>query len=124
MAEKEFSKPEKKNNHRVKTRYLLIIAIICLSFSVAFVLRAYPIKYGFYLNEFDPFFDYRATSYIVDNGIDAYFKWHDFMSWYPEGRDIPATSQSGLHITAAVLYQIFGMNSSLMDFTIWFPVIV
>ncbi|MBA3977102.1 MAG: peptidylprolyl isomerase [Nitrosopumilus sp.] len=123
MAEKEFLRSE-KNNHRVKTRYLLVIAIICLSFSIAFVLRAYPIKYGFYLNEFDPFFDYRATNYIVDNGIDAYFKWHDFMSWYPEGRDIPGTSQSGLHITAAVLYQIFGMNSSLMDFTIWFPVII
>ena len=117
MAEKEFSRSE-KNNHRVKTRYLLIIAIICLSFSIAFVLRAYPIKYGFYLNEFDPFFDYRATNYIVDNGLDAYFKWHDSMSWYPEGRDIPGTSQSGLHITEADLYQIFGMNSSLMDFTI------
>ena len=98
MAEKEFLKPE-KNNHRVKTRYLLVIAIICLSFSIAFVLRAYPIKYGFYLNEFDPFFDYRATNYIVDNGIEAYFKWHDFMLWYRERRDIPGSSQSGLHIT-------------------------
>jgi dolichyl-diphosphooligosaccharide--protein glycosyltransferase len=111
-------------NRGIKTKYLLIIAIICLSFSVAFILRAYPIKYGFYLNEFDPFFDYRATNYIVNNGIDAYFKWHDYMSWYPEGRDIPGTSQSGLHITAAVLYQIFGMNLSLLDFTIWFPVIL
>src|SRR3712207_8646541 len=52
------------------------------------------------LNEFDPFFDYRATQYIVDNGIEAYFKWHDNMSWYPDGRDIPSTSQSGLHLTA------------------------
>src|ERR1044072_9104181 len=72
----------------IKTKYLLVIVIICLSFSVAFMLRAYPIKYGFYLNEFDPFFDFRATQYIVDNGINAYFNWHDYMSWYPEGRDI------------------------------------
>jgi dolichyl-diphosphooligosaccharide--protein glycosyltransferase len=122
MAEKEFLKPEKK--HNVKIKYLLIIAILCLSFSVAFILRSYPIKYGFTLNEFDPFFDYRATQYIVDNGIGAYFKWHDNMSWYPDGRDIPSTSQSGLHLTAAILYQVFGMNSSLMDFTIWFPVII
>ncbi|MBA3751111.1 MAG: hypothetical protein H0X03_09530, partial [Nitrosopumilus sp.] len=122
MAGIEFLKSG--NNRGIKTKYLLIIAIICLSFSVAFILRAYPIKYGFYLNEFDPFFDYRATNYIVENGIDAYFKWHDYMSWYPEGRQIPETSQSGLHITAAVLYQIFGMDLSLMDFTIWFPVII
>jgi dolichyl-diphosphooligosaccharide---protein glycosyltransferase len=108
----------------IKTKYLLVIVIICLSFSVAFMLRAYPIKYGFYLNEFDPFFDFRATQYIVDNGINAYFNWHDHMSWYPEGRDIATTSQSGLHITAAVLYQIFGMGLPLLDFTIWFPVII
>jgi dolichyl-diphosphooligosaccharide--protein glycosyltransferase len=108
----------------IKTKYLLVVVIICLSFSVAFMLRAYPIKYGFYLNEFDPFFDFRATQYIVDNGINAYFNWHDYMSWYPEGRDIATTSQSGLHITAAVLYQIFGMGLPLLDFTIWFPVII
>jgi dolichyl-diphosphooligosaccharide--protein glycosyltransferase len=46
------------------------------------------------------------------------------MSWYPEGRNVAATSQSGLHITAAYLYKIFGMNLSLMDFVIWFPVVI
>src|SRR3978361_463090 len=111
-------------NQGVKTKYLLIIAILCLSFSVAFILSAYPIKYGSYLNEFDPFFDFRATQYVVDHGINAYFKWHDTMSWYPEGRDVATTSQSGLHITAAVLYKIFGHNTSLIDFVIWFPVVI
>lgn len=122
MAAKEFTTVGKK--HSNKTKYLIVIAILCLSFSVAFILRAYPIKYGFYLNEFDPFFDYRATQYIVNHGIESYFNWHDYMSWYPEGRDIAGTSQSGLHITAAILYEIFGMNMSLMDFTIWFPVVI
>ena len=56
--------------------------------------------------------------------MDAYLQWHDYKSWYPEGREIAETSQSGLHITAAVLYKIFGMNMSLMDFTIWFPVVI
>ncbi len=121
MAGIEFLKSEK---NRKITKYLLIIAVLCLAFSIAFILRAYPIKYGFYLNEFDPFFDYRATEYIVNNGIGAYFDWHDYKSWYPDGRDIAGTSQSGLHITAAILYQVFGLNMSLMDFTIWFPVII
>lgn len=117
----EFFKSEK--NKKI-TKYLLIIAVLCLAFSIAFMLRAYPIKYGFYLNEFDPFFDYRATEYIVNNGIVAYFDWHDYKSWYPDGRDIAGTSQSGLHLTAAILYQIFGLNITLMDFTIWFPVVI
>ncbi len=124
MSEKTFLKVGKGENQGVKIKYLLIIAILCLSFSVAFILRAYPIKYGSYLNEFDPFFDFRATQYIVDHGIGAYFQWHDNMSWYPEGRDVAATSQSGLHITAAVLYKIFGFNMSLLDFVIWFPVVI
>ncbi|WP_415310661.1 peptidylprolyl isomerase [Candidatus Nitrosocosmicus sp. FF01] len=121
MAGIEFFKSER---NRKITKYLLIIAVLCLAFSIAFILRAYPIKYGFYLNEFDPFFDYRATEYIVNNGVVAYFDWHDYKSWYPDGRDIAGTSQSGLHLTAATLYQIFGLNMTLMDFTIWFPVVI
>ena len=49
-----------------------------------------------------------ATQYIVDNGIPAYFEWNDSLSWYPIGRDVSATSQVMLHLTAATTYSIFG----------------
>ena len=111
-------------NYKFNVRHLLIIAILAIAFSTAFIMRSFPIKYGYYLNEFDPYFDYRATKYIVDNGLEAYLKWHDNMSWYPDGRDIPKTSQVGLHVTAAYLYKIFGGNSSVLDFTIIFPVVI
>ncbi|MDQ3835711.1 MAG: glycosyltransferase family 39 protein [Thermoproteota archaeon] len=107
-----------------QTRHLLVIAVLALAFSSALIMRFYPSKYGYYLNEFDPYFDYRATKYIVDNGLDAYWQWHDTMSWYPEGRNVPGTSQAVLHITAAYLYQAFGRGMSLMDFTIAFPAIM
>jgi dolichyl-diphosphooligosaccharide--protein glycosyltransferase len=107
-----------------QTRHLLIVAVLALAFSVAVIMRMYPAKYGMYLNEFDPYFDYRAVQFILDNGLDAYWQWHDTMSWYPEGRDIPATSQSGLHVTAAIMYQMFGGGGDLMDFTIMFPVVI
>ena len=107
-----------------QTKHLLVIAVLALAFSCALIMRFYPIKYGYYLNEFDPYFDYRATKFIVDNGLNAYWQWHDTMSWYPEGRDVPGTSQSVLHITAAYLYQVFGGSMSLMDFTIAFPAIM
>lgn len=107
-----------------QTRHLLVIAVLALAFTSALIMRFYPVKYGFYLNEFDPYFDYRATKFIIDNGLDAYWQWHDTMSWYPEGRAIPETSQTGLHITTAILYSMFGGGSDLLDFTIVFPAVI
>jgi len=105
-------------------RYLLIIGILVLCFSLSFMLRVLPLEYGFELTEFDPFFNYRATEFMVENGFPAYFEWHDDLTWHPYGRDISTTSQVMLHTTAATLYQIFGMGSSLYDFTIMFPVVI
>lgn len=87
------------------------------------MIRSQAADYGIELNEFDPFFNYRATKFIVDNGIGEYISWHDQMSWYPMGRDVSATSQEMLHITAAILYQIFGGGLSLYEFVIWLPVV-
>ena len=110
-------------NFDLKLNHLLIIGILSLAFTVSFLLRAQPADYGFELNEFDPFFNYRATQYIVDNGIPAYFEWNDDQSWYPNGRDVSSSSQVTLHLTAAVTYWIFGGGIDLYDFTILFPAI-
>jgi len=107
----------------LKLRHLLIIGILSLSFSISFLVRSQAADYGWELNEFDPFFNYRATQYVIDNGIPAYFEWNDDLSWYPIGRDVSQTSQVVLHITAAVTYWIFGGGMELYDFTILFPVI-
>ena len=107
-----------------KLNHLVIIGVLILAFSISFLIRSQPVQYGFELNEFDPFFNFRATEYIVENGFFEYFQWHDDKSWYPEGRNISATSQVMLHSTAAITYQIFAGNSSLYDFTILFPAII
>ncbi len=86
------------------------------------MLRSAPAEFGYELNEFDPFFNYRATSFIVENGYFEYLDWHDDKSWYPNGRDV-SNSQSMLHLTAATTYQIFGGSTDLYDFTIIFPVV-
>ena len=87
------------------------------------MVRSQAADYGFQLNEFDPFFNFRATQYLLDHGVNAYVHWHDNMSWYPNGRDVYSTSQVPLHFTDAFLYKIFGGGTSLYDFTIIFPVI-
>jgi len=107
-----------------KLNYLIIIGVLVLAFSTSMLIRSQPIEYGFELNEFDPFFNYRATEYIVENGLSEYFEWHDEKSWYPNGRDISHSSQFMLHTTAAITYQIFGGNSSLYDYTILFPAVI
>ena len=107
-----------------RLQHLLIIGILALAVSTSALLRAQPAEYGFALHEFDPFFNYRATEFIVDNGYSAYFEWHDDKSWHPIGRDVSATSQVMLHLSTATLYNIFGGNSSVYDFTVMFPLVI
>ncbi|AFS79950.1 dolichyl-diphosphooligosaccharide--protein glycotransferase [Candidatus Nitrosopumilus koreensis AR1] len=110
-------------NFDFKLSHLLIIGILALSFSISFLVRSQPAEWGWELNEFDPFFNYRATEYLVNNGVDAYFQWDDELSWYPHGRNVSETSQVALHLTAATTYWVFGAGGNLYDFTILFPVI-
>ena len=110
-------------NFDFKLNHLLIIGILSLAFSTSFLIRSQPANFGWELNEFDPFFNYRATEYIVNNGFDAYFQWNDELSWYPHGRDVSSNAQVMLHLTAAITYTIFTESIDLYDFTILFPVI-
>jgi len=114
----------KSDKFTLKLNHLVIIGVLVLAFSTSMLIRSQPIEYGFQLNEFDPFFNFRATEYIVENGLIEYFKWHDDKSWYPQGRDISKSSQVMLHATAAITYQIFESNLSLYDYTILFPAII
>ena len=123
-----------------KLNHIAIIGVLVLAFSISFLIRSQPADYGNELMEFDPFFNFRATEYIIENGLSEYFQWHDTKSWYlPEdmgtgvdgtgkpgisGRNVSGTSQTVLHITAAITYQIFGGNSTLYDFTILFPAVI
>jgi len=124
----------------VKLNHFVIIGVLVLAFSISFLIRSQPADYGYELMEFDPFFNFRATEYIVENGFAEYFQWHDDKSWYlppdsngngvhdkldaQSGRNVSATSQVMLHTTAAITYQLFGGNSSLYDFTILFPAVI
>ena len=107
-----------------RLQHLLVIGVLILSVSISMLIRSTPLIYGFELFEFDPFFNFRATEYILENGYDAYFQWIDEKSWHPFGRDVSENSQVTLHISASIFYQLFGSNSSLYDFVIVFPLVV
>ena len=106
-------------------RALLVVGVLALAVSASLAMRSLPVaQHGYDLHEFDPFFNYRATEFMVENGLAEYMEWHDELSWYGHGRDISATSQVMLHATAAGAYAAFGAGSDLYDFAVMFPVVV
>ena len=111
-------------NFDFRLQHLLIIGILTLSVSIGMLIRGTPASFGSELFEFDPFFNYRATDFILNNGTQEYFNWIDEKSWHPYGRNISETSQVTLHMTAAILYQLFGFGTSLYNFTILFPLVI
>jgi len=110
-------------NFDFRLQHLLVIGVLVLSVSISMMIRSTPASYGFELFEFDPWFNYRATEYILENGTDAYFNWIDEKSWHPFGRNVSETSQVTLHLTAASLYPIFNFGSTVYDFTILLPLV-
>ena len=107
----------------LQINHILIISVLILSFSISFLLRSAPIEYGWELHEFDPFFNYRAAEFLVNNGLEKYLEWNDSLSWYPAGRDVSSNSQVMLHVTTALSYWIFGGNGDLYSFAIIFPAV-
>ena len=126
--------------------------VLSIVFSIAVLIRAYAAKYGFYLNEFDPYYDYYAAQHIVNlfhsqglyaalfanppncgptvytacHNMQGYFYWHDIQTWYPVGRNVAATSQGGLQVFGALsfllVHDIFGVPITLYDWLVILPV--
>ena len=90
-----------------RAQHLLVLGILVLTFSLSVIIRAGPLNFDTQLFEYDPFFNFRATEYLIENGYENYFTWHDEKAWYPFGRDVSDTSQVTLHFAAAFLYQVF-----------------
>ena len=123
---------------------LVYASLLTLILFLAFTVRLLPLRWGFYLSEFDPHWHYRLTKHMVDKGLLTWASgWsmadpsRDMMSWYPWGRDIAGTSFPGLALTAAFFYQIanalglsFTFSSNVLvsdpvyNFCVIFPVIM
>ncbi len=117
----------------VSSRTILLTLALVAVFSIALSLRICPARYGYYLNEYDPYFDYYATNHLVEwvkakglAGFAEYFMWRDYSMWFPEGRNVATSSQVGLHFAGAILYliatEIFNIQMSLYDFLVILPV--
>ena len=112
---------------RLSRTTALWVSALALALAVGIFLRVLPLRWGAYLNEYDPFFFFRNTEYIAKNGFSAWFSWHDTMSWYPMGRDVPHTTYMGNPFSAVVIYWILnavGARVSVFDTAFYFPVFI
>ena len=77
--------------------YCLCVLVVV---SMAYHIRLYAINtYGRVIHEFDPWFNFRATKYLADNGLYEFFHWFDHMSWYPLGRPVGTTIYPGMQVS-------------------------
>jgi dolichyl-diphosphooligosaccharide--protein glycosyltransferase len=83
-------------------------------------------EYGRIIHEFDPWFNFRATQYLAENGWKKFSTWFDYMSWYPLGRPVGSTIYPGMQITAVTLWKVinvfrpFSLNDTCVFFPAWF----
>ena len=90
----------------------LILGAICI---LAFMCRLFSVvRYESVIHEFDPWFNFRTTRYLVAEGFYNFHNWFDEGSWYPLGRFIGGTLYPGLMWTAAAGYHFL----HLLHFTV------
>jgi dolichyl-diphosphooligosaccharide--protein glycosyltransferase len=122
---------------RIKVSHgsIITFSALMLILFIAFVVRIFPMRWeiqtgSMHLSEFDPYFQYRFTEYIVKNGFISWAwptQWVDTYRWYPDGINVARTGYPGLPFTAAFLYNIvsaLGANIDLMDFCAFLPAIM
>jgi dolichyl-diphosphooligosaccharide--protein glycosyltransferase len=87
------------------TRTLLRVIILLLIAAAAIASRLFSvIRFESIIHEFDPWFNFRATKYLVANGFDKFWDWFDDRTWHPLGRVTGGTLYPGLMVTSGAIY--------------------
>ena len=96
-----FHKPKAK----ISRGSIIIVLALTIIFFVALGLRLQPLLNSQpIVRAFDPWLQLKLTSYITENGILAFFAWHDDSAWVPFGRDVAAGVYLGVPFTTAFFY--------------------
>ncbi|MEM2081876.1 MAG: STT3 domain-containing protein [Candidatus Bathyarchaeia archaeon] len=120
---------------RIQTSHASIVcySALFLILFIALTIRILPMRWEIpsgtlRLNEFDPYYQFSLTRYMVQNGLLSPYwpnPWINTQQWYPSGLDMSASYPS-LPMTAAALYSVIsflGVNVDLMSFCSFLPAI-
>lgn len=87
-------------------RLLLRVVIFILIAGAAISLRLFSvIRFESIIHEFDPWFNYRATKYLVSHSFYEFLNWFDDRTWYPLGRVTGGTLYPGLMVTSGIIWR-------------------
>ncbi|WFD31507.1 dolichyl-diphosphooligosaccharide--protein glycotransferase [Malassezia sp. CBS 17886] len=64
------------------------------------------VRYESIIHEFDPWFNFRATKVLTEDGYYRFWNWFDPTAWYPLGRAAGGTVFPGLMVTSGTLYNV------------------
>jgi len=112
---------------RITRRTALELAVLGMVVVLAVLFRAMRVRWGAYMDAFDPLFQLRVTEYVVENGYASWFTWRDTMSWYPWGRNIATSSYPGVPFTGAFVYSVaraIGLDVTVFQVCLYFPVLM
>ncbi|XP_044751464.1 dolichyl-diphosphooligosaccharide--protein glycosyltransferase subunit STT3A [Coccinella septempunctata] len=102
-----FGLGKKSANRSEEQLTLLTFAILTLAAILSFATRLFSVlRFESVIHEFDPYFNYRTTKYLAENGFYAFHNWFDDRAWYPLGRIIGGTIYPGLMVTSTVIYKL------------------
>ncbi|KAI1476122.1 glycosyltransferase family 66 protein [Daldinia sp. EC12] len=89
------------------TKTLLRVIILCFIAGAAIASRLFSvIRFESIIHEFDPWFNFRATKYLVAHGFYDFWDWFDDRTWHPLGRVTGGTLYPGLMVTSGVIYHL------------------
>ncbi|KAH8675364.1 glycosyltransferase family 66 protein [Xylariales sp. PMI_506] len=89
------------------TKTLLRVLILFFIAGAAIASRLFSvIRFESIIHEFDPWFNFRATKYLVANGFYNFWDWFDDRTWHPLGRVTGGTLYPGLMVTSGVIYHL------------------
>lgn len=94
---------------------LLKMAVLSLAAILSFSCRLFSVlRFESVIHEFDPYFNYRTTKFLAEEGFYSFHNWFDDRAWYPLGRIIGGTIYPGLMVTSASIYHMLNwMNISV-----------
>ncbi|EEQ34851.1 oligosaccharyl transferase stt3 subunit [Microsporum canis] len=108
--------PFLKGSTSENTRGLLRVIILLFIAATAIASRLFSvIRFESIIHEFDPWFNFRATKYLVENGFYKFWDWFDDRTWHPLGRVTGGTLYPGLMVTSGVIYKLLRLISLPVD---------
>ncbi|KAL0281461.1 UNVERIFIED_CONTAM: hypothetical protein PYX00_002444 [Menopon gallinae] len=107
---KEFQMSPEKQETLLKMSILSVAAVLSFATRLFSVLRFESV-----IHEFDPYFNYRTTKFLTEEGFYKFHNWFDDRAWYPLGRIIGGTIYPGLMVTSATLYHFLSFFNITVD---------